>query len=1073
MKLLEARIDGFGRLQGLNIRLDGPSVVLYGMNEAGKSTLFGFIRTILYGFARRNQPAERQEPVNGGTHGGQLVFEDEDGCSYIAERYASQNGGRLKLRRLGHAKLEHQAEEESWPTQEEWERTYLGGTSEQLFRELYAITLTELQQVGALSHDELGRYLYHAGWENGKAIAAAEKKLQQEMEQLFKPRGVNQQINKQLKTLEQTEQELRKQADAIQAYNELQQEMERIGLELGRLDAELPERQSAAQLAGKAHAIRPFWLRRLELDREQEGIADAGRITPEAEHQWHELQKERSSQSHEREQLEQERQLIRQKRLAIQVNEELLARKEEAEALLLESERMQLLREERLTLIAELQSDEEVLARLLGRIAPNWGEQQLLELQLTVSDREYVRGQRQLEVAAGRNIERLNADLHAASQQEREAAQLLAEAEVELAQAEAAASGRMAFSGAAFLPQTSEAMRAAWNSCDAALREWELERLQSGSAAQEEAGQGSAGPLWIGAALAGGAAVALGAASLGGGAFPGAAGAAAALGALALALAALAQARGRRAVRRGPRRTRGPAPAPAPAREQRVRAALAALVGAPAEAAAALLAEPPQAAAAREQLRAAAEARAIALQRSEQLGAGRLELARRHARLRAAAGERREAAAAAAEEHAAAVRQWRGWLEALALPDMSPDAALEVFELAEQALLRLQQRDRRAAKQAAAETQLAAFEIRAAELCAAFPDAAHRLPSEPTLALRLLQAELRRQAAAQEEAARLDERLQALHIASVAAQDKQLILASSMQTLLDGAGFKSESEFAAVLVHRSRLEEILLESSKLQIEITAGLSELRINELEQLLSTNDGDELERLFIDLKNKTKQLEQSKAELLDRRGRLRQQLDHLLQEEKHRELLAVKEMTIAQLAQDAERYAVLSVSASLIRATKRIYEEERQPALLKLASDYVRRLTEGRYIRVLTSPDQPSIRLEASDNRLVDSVMLSRGTAELIYLAMRLALAAERTAAAGLPLLLDDLFVNFDRRRLEAAAHLLGELTSTRQMILFTCHEHIRDVLQSHIPHALQIQLPGGSRQLVGHLSPNNQV
>ncbi|WP_317982074.1 AAA family ATPase, partial [Paenibacillus glycanilyticus] len=518
MKLLEIRVDGFGQLQGLRCSLDGPSVVLYGMNEAGKSTLFGYIRTILFGFARRNQPAERQEPVNGGNHGGQLVFQDTEGYTFIAERYAHVNGGRLKLRRISHAEHDLSSDEESWPTQEEWEQRFLGGTNEQLFRELYAITLTELQQVGALSHEELGRYLYHAGWENGKAIAAAEKKLQLEMEQLFKPRGANQQINKQLKTLEKTEQELREQVDAIQAYNELQQELERLDRELERLEEEQPHRQSALQLAGKAHAIRPLWLRQLELGREREGIADAQRITAEAEHSWNELRKEQRSRAQEQEHVEQEQQLVAHKRQTIQVDTELLARKEEAEALLLESERMQLLREERITLAAELQSESEALTRLLGRIAPNWGEQELLDLQLTVADREYVRGQRQLETEAGRSSERLNADLQAVIQQEREAAQQLAEAEAELARAEAAAGGRSVLGSAAFLPQTSDAMRAAWNSCDAALREWELERLQA-PAAREAAGQGSSGPLWIGAALAGGAAVALGAASLGDGAW--------------------------------------------------------------------------------------------------------------------------------------------------------------------------------------------------------------------------------------------------------------------------------------------------------------------------------------------------------------------------------------------------------------------------------------------------------------------------------------------------------------------------------------------------------------------------
>lgn len=218
MKLVKAEIDGFGQLYGRQISLDAPVVIVYGPNEAGKSTMFGFIRSMLFGFAKRGQQSERQEPVNGGRHGGRLFFRNAENEHFVLERYASESSGKLKLRGLafvpsGNDQLDHSGIEANdlfysagtSLLQGDWERQFLGGVSERLYRQLFAITLTELQEVGALSGDELGQYLHQAGWDSGKKIAAAEKRLAQEMETLFKPRGSNQLMNQQLKSLEQLE----------------------------------------------------------------------------------------------------------------------------------------------------------------------------------------------------------------------------------------------------------------------------------------------------------------------------------------------------------------------------------------------------------------------------------------------------------------------------------------------------------------------------------------------------------------------------------------------------------------------------------------------------------------------------------------------------------------------------------------------------------------------------------------------------------------------------------------------------------------------------------------------------
>ncbi|WP_028611299.1 AAA family ATPase [Paenibacillus harenae] len=1099
MKLIKADIDGFGQLHAKQIPLDASLIVVYGPNEAGKSTIFGFIRSMLYGFAKRGQAVERQDPVNGGKHGGRLFFGDQAGENYVLERYSAEGTGKLRLRGLAADSAEAETsgtgglDQGALLTQEEWEKRYLGGITERLYRQLFAITLSELQEIGALSGDELSRYLYQAGWDSGKSVAAAEKKLMLEMETLFKPRGSNQQINQQLKSLEQIEGELRQRADAIGAFNELSYESDQIELSLRRLEVELPLKAARHKLLQKACNVRPLWIRKRQLLLERQTVSYSSRLSAQAAKRWEELQRQREAAREEAEQCRQKALLLELQLEAVHYDDELIQLADETEALLQKAESVRKLQLDEAELEAELREHDEAVARLVGSIAPEWTERQLRELQVTVADRDYVRTERQREADRARAEERFAAELVSLRQQEREAEAALDEAEAAVRR-ESALRGQAAAGGFAVVPGTQEALKGAWNALDAALREWELERVRAASAADggkagsgaAGAGRGGAGPLWAAAAGAGGAALALGAAALSGAAAGKAAGgaglAALALAVAALALAAAALARRRsggssaaRAASGGGRAARGGAYAAGGERiagraamhesEQRVRRALEAIVREPAEAAAALLAAKHHDSAehllaaeqARTQLRAAVEKQLEAMQTADRLESSRGELARRLDRLRALVRERSEAAAAAAQEGQAAARQWAGWLAGRSLPEtMSPAAALEAFELAGQALQRLHQYDRMTAKLAAVRKQIAAFGEQAAALCGRFEEADRQLAADPALALRLLQAETRRHAAAKQEAHGIEARRAEITLAMQAAEARLRVLAAAVQAELDAAGMESESQHQTALGHRQQLDLLDLELSKLELEITAGMSDGRIAELEELFADNDEEQLQWLQAQAQAELERLEDRKREQLEQRGRLRQSMEHLLKEEEQRRLLDRKEMTVARLKADAERYAVLAVSAALIRRTKRIYEEERQPIVLKSASRLIAGLTDGKYIRVLAAPGEPGIRLETGDRKIIDSAMLSRGTAELVYLAMRFALAEEASQSVKLPLLLDDVFVNFDGGRLQASARLAAELSKERQIIMMTCHKHIRDALLAHCEGAAFVQI-----------------
>ena len=82
MKLLDLHINGFGKFHDWSIRFKDGLNVIYGKNEAGKSTLHTFIRAMLFGMERQRGRAARTDQFSRykpwdlkGGYGGRLRLE--------------------------------------------------------------------------------------------------------------------------------------------------------------------------------------------------------------------------------------------------------------------------------------------------------------------------------------------------------------------------------------------------------------------------------------------------------------------------------------------------------------------------------------------------------------------------------------------------------------------------------------------------------------------------------------------------------------------------------------------------------------------------------------------------------------------------------------------------------------------------------------------------------------------------------------------------------------------------------------------------------------------------------------
>lgn len=157
--------------------------------------------------------------------------------------------------------------------------------------------------------------------------------------------------------------------------------------------------------------------------------------------------------------------------------------------------------------------------------------------------------------------------------------------------------------------------------------------------------------------------------------------------------------------------------------------------------------------------------------------------------------------------------------------------------------------------------------------------------------------------------------------------------------------------------------------------------------------------------------------------------------------------REELVEELRRLMREWTVAHVAAGLIDHTLERYLEERQPAVIQLAEQHLLTITDGRYRALRLDPEatgrMPRLTVVDQSGSAHSPMELSRGTVEQVYLCLRLALAEQHRTP--LPLLLDDILVNFDPMRAIATTKVLAEVAVTRQVLVYTCHPWVVEVVR----------------------------
>lgn len=188
----------------------------------------------------------------------------------------------------------------------------------------------------------------------------------------------------------------------------------------------------------------------------------------------------------------------------------------------------------------------------------------------------------------------------------------------------------------------------------------------------------------------------------------------------------------------------------------------------------------------------------------------------------------------------------------------------------------------------------------------------------------------------------------------------------------------------------------------------------------------------------------------------GRITQELAGAARDTAFDEVKFAYAQVEARLSAAQHQLAVLLIAQSSLNQAIAVWEKKSQPEVYRIASELFALMTDNAWRSVRINPDN---QIEVTDALMTTRPpeLLSLGTRQQLYLALRIALlVTAENVGASLPILADDILVNFDDERRRGAARALAYLAEHRQVILFTCHADVVTLLREADPAATIVNL-----------------
>ncbi len=257
------------------------------------------------------------------------------------------------------------------------------------------------------------------------------------------------------------------------------------------------------------------------------------------------------------------------------------------------------------------------------------------------------------------------------------------------------------------------------------------------------------------------------------------------------------------------------------------------------------------------------------------------------------------------------------------------------------------------------------------------------------------------------------------------------------------------------LLGENSLEQVESEAARLRADADKRAKDVGENELAEAKSGQPSDDL---LESLRSEAKQVEDDwRAE--------RGQLDEY---EKSLPSVADAEDELDEAEREWRRWSQLSetleMTAGFLKEAQDKVHRDIAPLLKATVLERLPQVTGGRYTDCFIDPADLRVEVSGQGGQRRNAALLSHGTAEQVYLLLRLALARHLTKGSGetCPLILDDVVGASDSERKQAVLETLLAISETNQVILFTHEDDVRDWARERLtlpPHSV-LELDGSA-------------
>ncbi|OPY56313.1 MAG: hypothetical protein A4E55_02140 [Pelotomaculum sp. PtaU1.Bin035] len=1062
MRLSELKVDGFGILSNLHLEredLEKNITVIYGMNEAGKSTLMEFIRAVLFGFKINRC---WREPLRGGRLGGRLAFMDVNGGLFRIERTLLGKRGKVTV-----TLPDGTAGDETF-----LKERILRNVTQLVFRNIFAFGIDELRCLEELGAGEVSAHVYGAGTGlRADRITAGLNHLQKELSELFLPGGVKPAINRLLKELEEAEAAIRRLQREPGQYVRLVREAVSLRERRERLEAAKRAAEFRKRRLEAAVRARESWVRLKVARLRLEGLLPVPSFPESGIDRLQALEDKTRDLGLARE--ETVRQAVElQKRIdKIEIDYGLLEYSSEIKALegerVLQLERLRYLPEQ----VAEVKHFEEEYYKQERKLGDNFDRCFLESTDTSLPAREmaegfklkFIQAEIRLQDARGevarseRNVEEKRKDLLNAESDQAEHKVPAPPVDCPLATRERAldvldtGTRRITLLRAGLDQQR--------------VRLVELEQQKEDFEGELEVQQLHFLPKWLPGALAV-VLIILTAAAFLAGVVPGFLALSAGAAVMALVLRAGRHAAGSLEARHSrlaenllnlKRRIEDITKeielltGQEESLAEELKGAASTALGKPEFSEEEL---PAARRALEEEKRAVARARDLERVVIESRNALDVELLRLYSENKALSESDKVLNDLRGE--------WLNWLKERRLPlSLKPSGTIAYFDAVEEAGRRYHAWQKSAVLERETRRQSEVFLVRLNDLLARVGYEAATMETACDRVVRLVEmlSEFTKLAGEKD---RRKEELDRLRAQKLYQENALNTLQDEIKVLLAEGGAVEPEEFRrrAALYHERKQVAGEIETYERDLNIIAGSRDRRAlldEDLEQTEKSENERELSGLAVQIEETEREIKEAGEEI----GGLDNRISLLENGEELAARLQEKEMLLAALKGKARDWQARALCLNLLNLAKERHERERQPAVLRQASEYIGPMTGLAYHRVIAPVGRADmLEVETPDGGRVAIAGLSRGAASQLYLSVRLALARQY-GSVGLPVILDDILVDFDQNRLRGALQVLGEYGRDRQVILFTCHDHILKILGECLDNFGLVHLQNGMK------------